>query len=1239
MRESRFHFHALCMVLCVSLVQIAVGVSSASAQPTSTVCSYTFTAAETGWRSHPWTAADCSNGLPQSGWTGVGQGMNGSGTSGQVSCQVTTGSHYNNPATHGATTGTVKCLFAPPASAPAHPSPDVTTCRYTFADVSDGWRTRFWAPADCSNGLPQAGARAVGQGQTGTGNPGMVTCELTYASHYTHPYADGPSTATITCTYVAPTQVAAPEFTRCSYAFDYYYTGWQTRTWTAADCSHGLPAAGAWGVGQAMNGSGGPQMASCAPTSGGHYNLGATVGAVACLFRNPTPTPACSYEITSPTQSFVADGGTATVTVTSGVGCSWSATSQANWISITGAGSGSGNGYVSYSVQPNASAQPRDGAIVVAGQILSVSQAAGDASTLTTSTICSYTFTAAETGWRSRTWIAADCSNGLPQAGWTGVGQGLNGNGTSGQVSCHVTSGLHYNNPATHGATTGTVRCLFAPPASGLVHPSPDVTTCKYTFADVADGWRSHNWVSSDCSNGVPATGARAVGQGQTGTGNPGMVTCEPSYASHYTHPYIDGASTATVTCTYVAPTQVAAPEFTRCSYGFDSYYTGWQTRNWTPADCSHGLPAPGAWGIGQAVNGSGGPQAASCTPTTGSHYNVSETVGAVSCLYRNPTPPPGCSYAITPTTQSFAANGGTGTVSVTGGAGCSWWVTSHASWISIVNNSSGTGNGSMDYSVQANTSTQPRESTIVVAGHPLTVSQAAAPACTTVTLSPASTEVTASGGTASVSVSALPAGCSWSAISPVSWISVTGNPSTATMSYTIAPSTAPSERYASIVVGNATFAVRQHAASPTVPMTLAIYDTFAGDPWTPLTLHMPDVRNVGGNWSVSGPAPVLHSGTLKMGAYHPSLKSTALIDTGSSDSIISVDWWPTSASSTNVGHPLGVVIARALDENNFIAAGYGLWGGHYLALAKYDDGEWTLLASADPGPHTGMRHLDVKVHGTSIQVWSDGALLIQTLEGMFGDGTKQGVIFWPGYDWLSGFDNFTIATPEQSAAVTPHTPGDETVRLAQAPAVVASISTNGTPSFAQASEVSVTHDARFEMPMSALNGTRLGFLDPTTGIHWRTAPQPSKVPDQCFGNCGAGCTSKLIGGFFPSPCESPDFWSLELVSAHTSPALVGSDTREECIGPEAYSNEYDVYAGTVRWTYHGVWTQACEDHDWAMRQNPIDGAVGILPFMLGICAGPTQHATWSYETLAIGLKLRTPTHLPEGYLSCQQTP
>ena len=66
---------------------------------------------------------------------------------------------------------------------------------------------------------------------------------------------------------------------------------------------------------------------------------------------------------------------------------------------------------------------------------------------------------------------------------------------------------------------------------------------------------------------------------------------------------------------------------------------------------------------------------------------------------------PSSCTYSITPSSASFSASGGTGSVLVTTQAGCNWGVSTAPSWVTI-NSGSGTGSGTMRYTVSPNTGT-----------------------------------------------------------------------------------------------------------------------------------------------------------------------------------------------------------------------------------------------------------------------------------------------------------------------------------------------------------------------------------------------------------------------------------------------------------------------------------------------------------------------------------------------------
>ena len=104
------------------------------------------------------------------------------------------------------------------------------------------------------------------------------------------------------------------------------------------------------------------------------------LGSLAACDSSPTkpapPTPACAFQVAPSTTAVPSAGGTINVSVTTTSSCSWTAQTSASWLSIVSGGSGTGNGTVVISGAANPDAAPRNGAVVVAQQNLTLSQAA-----------------------------------------------------------------------------------------------------------------------------------------------------------------------------------------------------------------------------------------------------------------------------------------------------------------------------------------------------------------------------------------------------------------------------------------------------------------------------------------------------------------------------------------------------------------------------------------------------------------------------------------------------------------------------------------------------------------------------------------------------------------------------------------------------------------------------------------------------------------------------------------------
>jgi hypothetical protein len=89
----------------------------------------------------------------------------------------------------------------------------------------------------------------------------------------------------------------------------------------------------------------------------------------------------CSYQVTPINPTIIGSPGSATVTVTTGNGCQWTAQSNTAWLTIQSGATGNGNGTVQVRIALNNTAAPRTGTLTVAGQTVTFNQSRPNAST------------------------------------------------------------------------------------------------------------------------------------------------------------------------------------------------------------------------------------------------------------------------------------------------------------------------------------------------------------------------------------------------------------------------------------------------------------------------------------------------------------------------------------------------------------------------------------------------------------------------------------------------------------------------------------------------------------------------------------------------------------------------------------------------------------------------------------------------------------------------------------------
>ena len=181
----------------------------------------------------------------------------------------------------------------------------------------------------------------------------------------------------------------------------------------------------------------------------------------------------------------------------------------------------------------------------------------------------------------------------------------------------------------------------------------------------------------------------------------------------------------------------------------------------------------------------------------------------------------PTCSYSISPTSRSVASSSSTNTITVSpSSSSCAWTASSNTTWITVTSGSSGTGNGTVSYSVAANTSTSSRTGTITAGGQTHIVTQSGATTTCSYSISPTTMAFSSSSNIGTITVTPSSSSCTWTASSnATSWLAVTAGSSgtgNGTVSYSVAANSSTASRTGTITVANNTFTITQLGAGQT---------------------------------------------------------------------------------------------------------------------------------------------------------------------------------------------------------------------------------------------------------------------------------------------------------------------------------------------------------------------------------------------------------------------------------------
>jgi len=186
--------------------------------------------------------------------------------------------------------------------------------------------------------------------------------------------------------------IALPSSAGCSYALSAGVRAvvaqgesWSVDLTTGSDCPWFVSGLPSWvKATSASSGLGSASIRFQAEQNPGSALSGnfTLAGVPFTIFQNGTPTgttAGCSYLIQSNSTISVPVTGTSDglIQVVTNQGCAWTAAKDASWITLRGGPSSSGNGTVSFNVSSNDTGATRSAAIIIAGQVIVVTQAGG----------------------------------------------------------------------------------------------------------------------------------------------------------------------------------------------------------------------------------------------------------------------------------------------------------------------------------------------------------------------------------------------------------------------------------------------------------------------------------------------------------------------------------------------------------------------------------------------------------------------------------------------------------------------------------------------------------------------------------------------------------------------------------------------------------------------------------------------------------------------------------------------
>ncbi|MEK7406425.1 MAG: BACON domain-containing carbohydrate-binding protein [Acidobacteriota bacterium] len=541
-------------------------------------------------------------------------------------------------------------------------------------------------------------------------------------------------------------------------------------------------------------------VARSATITVGSQTYAVTQGASSCL------------SLSSSSAAAPAAGGSGGFNVIASADCSWVPISNADWLTITSGASGVGPGTVTYSVAANPSPITRSGTISIGSLTFTVNQLANVCFSLPTTSA-----TAPVTGGTGSFSVAATeaCSwTVVSNAEWLTITSGAAGYGPGTVIYSAAPNTT--TAPRTGVITVGSQTFTVTQAAACLLSFNP--TSGSYSAAGgsgsitvTASGSGCDRAAVSDSTWITITAGASGTGSGAVSYAVAGNTTAQPRTGTLTIGGQPFTVTQAATSCT----TLLTPPSRTMPAAGGSGSFTVTTGCSWTAvSNKSDWLQVTG--GASGAGNGA-------VSYWVGSNPSSEARTGAITVAdqtFNVSQLGVTCGVSLLATSASFPATGGPGAIEVTAAASCAWTAASAVPWITITTGAPGSGDGTVRYSVAANTTGQTRSSTITIGDQVFVVTQAGT-SCA-FSLSSTGTSVPAAGGAGTFNVSTT---CSWSATPSAGWITISSGASGSgdgSVAYSAAANPGSAARIGTITVGSQAFTISQPGAACAATLTPA---------------------------------------------------------------------------------------------------------------------------------------------------------------------------------------------------------------------------------------------------------------------------------------------------------------------------------------------------------------------------------------------------------------------------------